>query len=297
MLSILIPVYNCNITKLVKELHDQCSRASIGFEILVFDDASQQKYKDKNREIANLFCVNYVELTSNLGRSKIRNRLAKTAMYEKLLFLDSDSSIPYRKFIKNYKEVIAANNVICGGRIYSKKPPKNKAKVFHWTYGSKRECPPLKKRKANPVSYFHSNNFVISRSLILQFPFEEKVEGYGYEDILLAYHLKRAGEKVLHLDNPVLHKSLDPIKKFLEKHENGSKNLAKIYYDNPDFPVRLCKFHKRLKSIGIEEIVYKMLTKRKEHFKNKLFSGNTKLRTFDLYRLQVFISTLKTFKN
>lgn len=297
MLSILIPVYNCNVTKLVKELHDQCSKAHIGFEILVFDDASQIKYKEKNREIANLFCVNYVELTSNLGRSKIRNRLAKTAIYDKLLFLDSDSSIPYRKFIKNYAELIATNKVICGGRIYSKKPPQRKSKHFHWVYGTNRESASLKKRKTNPTGYFHSNNFLIDRSLIIQHPFEEKVEGYGYEDILLGYRLAKADHKVTHIDNPVLHRNLDTQESFIEKHEIGAKNLAKLYQENKDFPVRLCKFYNTLKSMGIDNIIYTLLTKRSVKFKEKLLSEKPDLRTFDLFRLQVFISTLKKIDN
>jgi len=91
MLSILIPIYNEDITKLVKDLAYQCNRQKIDFEIICFDDASKQRYKDKNEVLRSVFRVNYVELSENLGRAKIRNWLAKSARFEHLMFLDGDS--------------------------------------------------------------------------------------------------------------------------------------------------------------------------------------------------------------
>ena len=59
MISILIPIYNQDVTKLINELADQASRAKVAFEILAFDDASKEKYKLINRKVNHLFGVNY----------------------------------------------------------------------------------------------------------------------------------------------------------------------------------------------------------------------------------------------
>ena len=110
MLSILIPVFNNKVVKLVKELHDQCVRAKIKFEILVFDDGSREKIKQENKALNGIFGVNYLELSENIGRSRIRNKLAKTAGFPYLLYLDADSKINSRKFIKNY--ILKKNYII-----------------------------------------------------------------------------------------------------------------------------------------------------------------------------------------
>ena len=70
MLSILIPIYNRDVTKLVEELLDQCGKANIPFEILCFDDGSTEKWKKKNKVINARFGVNYVETQYQSRTSK-----------------------------------------------------------------------------------------------------------------------------------------------------------------------------------------------------------------------------------
>ena len=99
MLSVLIPVHNCKIVKLVEELTRQCQAASIDFEVICLDDGSGNKIKEFNRVVSGLFGVNYVELSENVGRSRIRNKLGALARYDRLLFIDCDSKIISRKYI------------------------------------------------------------------------------------------------------------------------------------------------------------------------------------------------------
>ena len=47
MLSILIPVYNFDIIAFVTELHRLCEQEKIPFEIILLDDASDEKFKIK----------------------------------------------------------------------------------------------------------------------------------------------------------------------------------------------------------------------------------------------------------
>ncbi len=293
MLSILIPVFNHSITKLVKELHDQCGRSKIPFEILVFDDLSKPKYKLENQKIANLLGVNYLEMSANLGRSKIRNRLAKTAFYSNLLFLDSDSKISGRKFIKNYLPFFNTKGAVCGGRIYKNNKPKSKAKLLHWNYGTKRESLLANKRQKKPSAYFHTNNFLINRELITEMPFDELVEGYGYEDLLFAHLLKEKNISITHIDNPIVHGKLESNIEFLAKHEKAVENLAVIYKNHKNFPAKLCQTYGKLNAYNMTAFVQKYLNKNQEKYKAKLVSGEGSLHQFDKYRLSLFIKAMQ----
>ncbi len=54
MLSILIPVYNFDVRKLVHQLHEQGLLLEIPFEIICVDDASFIEFTEINASIKNL---------------------------------------------------------------------------------------------------------------------------------------------------------------------------------------------------------------------------------------------------
>ena len=120
MLSILIPTFNYDITALVVEVHKQSKSCNIVFEILVFDDASRDlEIKKNNASINTLENTSYTILKSNIGRSAIRNKLAKSAQYSWLLFLDADVMPSSSNFIENYiKLKNSKHEAIFGGFIY-----------------------------------------------------------------------------------------------------------------------------------------------------------------------------------
>ena len=65
MISILIPVYNYDITGLVTELHRQCMDLDMPFEIICYDDGSQSEYKVQNQTIGQIEFVKYKEIEKN----------------------------------------------------------------------------------------------------------------------------------------------------------------------------------------------------------------------------------------
>ena len=79
MLSILIPTYNYDISKLLRVLHQQATVANIAFEILAKDDASS-KHIDTNitttKELGN---AHFFTAKENIGRTASRQFLAKRA--------------------------------------------------------------------------------------------------------------------------------------------------------------------------------------------------------------------------
>ena len=100
MLSILIPCYNYSVNKLVQNIHIQTEIEKINYEIICAEDGSTKLFT--NSKIKKLKNVRYIINKENIGRSKIRNYLAKKAKYNWLLFIDCDSKIENKYFIKNY---------------------------------------------------------------------------------------------------------------------------------------------------------------------------------------------------
>ena len=102
-LSILLPTYNCLCDALVTELHRQCQPQGIPYEIIVADDASpDRKYVEQNKAIERLSNVRYILQSVNIGRSAIRNLLAREARYPWLIFIDGDLTLQNPHFIARY---------------------------------------------------------------------------------------------------------------------------------------------------------------------------------------------------
>ena len=71
--SILIPVFNFDVSHLLKELYKQSKAIGSDFEILIFDDCSSSEYHLSDVDLEAFPEVNYRLLKTNLGRSRIRN--------------------------------------------------------------------------------------------------------------------------------------------------------------------------------------------------------------------------------
>jgi glycosyltransferase involved in cell wall biosynthesis len=224
MLSILIPVYNFPCFGLAQELAAQADAAGVPYEIICMDDASAQ-WKEENRAIRSLPHAVYVELTENVGRSRIRNRLAEAAQYELLLFLDCDSRIARGDFIRTYLEAFSEADILAGGTLYEPQPPVDRAYRLHWTFGSRREPKP----DGRQGKTFTANNFVIRKSVMAGCPFDERVMRYGHEDSLFQMGLERQGKRVCFIGNPVFHVGLETNRRFIEKTGEGVANLCRLY--------------------------------------------------------------------
>lgn len=284
MLSILIPVYNYKVNNLVKELYTQCSKANLVFEILIFDDKSRPSIKKHNEHLGYLVGVNYMELSENIGRSKIRNWLGTSARYENLLFLDCDSRIKSKRFVKKYLEAIEANEVVYGGTIYSDKP-KNIKKVLHWTFGSNREVRLAEERNKSPYLSFTSNNFMIKKTVFESLLFDQEIEGYGYEDLVFSRTLEQNGHSIFHIDNPVFHLGLETSDIYLKKILISIENLVHLEDEGKISDTRLIQFYKKLVKFKLLPMVLKLYDWRKDSIQKNLYSRNPKIRYLDLFKL------------
>jgi len=298
MISICIPVYNFDVTELVDELLRQANHLNYPVEVLIFDDHSQQYFRRQNSLLASRSNTSYLEFDFNIGRSKIRNRLADFAHGEWLLFLDCDVMVDNPDYLKTYIDNLGRAKVLCGGREYGPKPFRSEL-LLRWKYGVSRECKSAFVRQTDPYSSFISGNFVIATDIFNAIRFNEALSGYGHEDTLLGIELKRHNIEILHIDNATRHLGLDPCGEFISKTEQGIVNLVRILNISAgnrreiEKSIKLLRIFRFLRHIGMLyplRWVFKVLT---PYIRRQLCSSNPNMQLFDLYKLSLLSKIYK----
>lgn len=286
MLSILIPIYQQDATKLVANLKAQCEKLGITYVILVYDDKSTIKWRRKNAPLQHEFGVNYIELSENLGRAKIRNWLASAAPYDNLLFLDGDSKIVKKTFIKTYVDFAATPyDVVFGGRRYKKTPPRSLRKRLHWKYGKTYESISHTHRQKDPVLNFQSNNFMIKATALEKVKFDETIQTYGYEDLLFAEKLSAEGFTISHIDNPTEHLGLEYTDDFLAKSEEAIKNLVKLQASGQLKETRLTNYYNRLEKWHLHKLIPFFYGRVEKTLQDRLHRKDPDVRAFQIQKL------------
>jgi glycosyltransferase involved in cell wall biosynthesis len=286
MLSILIPTYNYNVFELAKILNKQAIDSKIEFEIIVLDDGSI-KFHDENNKINELEFCSYEILKNNMGRSAIRNFLAKKANFDNLLFLDSDTFPIDNNFITNYcSQINKGYEIIYGGIKYQNERPK-KTQLFRWKYGFKREAISVEIRKKNPYLRLLTLNFMIKKTVFEKVSFNENIPNLRHEDTLFSYELKNHNIQVDHIENPVYHLGLDEFDVAIKK-ENESLIALKFLIENKLIPadyIGLSKLFYRLKKLYLISACAFFYEKFQLFLLKNLASSDPSLFIFDLYRL------------
>ncbi len=228
-LSVCIPIYNYNVTKLIRDLASQADSAGLSYEILLMDDGSSS-HKEENRQLTSLTHVTYTELPHNIGRSAIRNQLAAVAQYEFLLFMDCDTEVYDENFIQRYIDAATQQkaDVILGGCCY-KEGPQSKEMFLRWFYGKAREERSAEIRNQNPYRSFSAFNCLIRKEIFDIVNFDNTLTQYGHEDTLFGWELKKKHIPFLHIDNPAYHLSYDDTDSFIIKTNSSMHNLWVIY--------------------------------------------------------------------
>lgn len=295
MLSICIPVYNFDVTPLVDELLRQASEITYPVEILVFDDYSQSYYRKKNSQLEPRPHVTYLEFDFNIGRSKIRNRLADLAHGQWLLYLDCDTVPESPNFLRNYVEQLGKAPVIYGGLTYGPRPTAHKELMLRWKYGVRRECLKARFRQIKAYKSFKSSNFVVERETFRGIRFNELLSGYGHEDTLLGIEFEKHDVKILHIDNPAVHLGLDSCTVFIEKSTQAIHNLARILQMLPESQKKIEKSIKLLnvfriaRFTGMTYPLRAILRVFKPIIKKQLAGKEPSVTLFDMYKLSLLM--------
>lgn len=297
MLSICIPIYNQNVSTLVKTLDKQINDLKIAAELILIDDASSENIKASNESICQKH--NYHKLEKNIGRAKIRNLFLNYVHYNYLLFLDCDAIITDHLFLEKYVSCINSTQpkIICGGRVYPHEAPEKNC-YLNWIYGTKKESKTYIERKQHPNRSFMTNNFVIKKSIFETIRFDENLTEYGHEDTLFGYELLKNKITITHIDNAILNGDIETNAVFLSKTEKGINNLPylikKVNYD-PDFinEIKLLNSYFFFKKKGLLPLLFPFFLLLKTPIKHCLKKGLINLHLFDFYKLIILHKALK----
>ena len=287
MLTICIPLYNTDITKLIGDLTAQALENKTEIEILVIDDGSDKQY---NQDWPVGPETRVIKLEKNTGRASVRNMFHQYARFENLLFLDCDSEIINSSFLNKYiSSIDGTHSVICGGTVYPHLNP-CRNKMLHWNYGIKKESKPKGIRNRS----FMANNFMIHKNIFQSIVFNETLNGYGHEDTLFGFQLYKAGIEIKRIDNPVLHGSLSTNEEFLQKTTSAVHNLINVLLivnNDPEFVqgIHLLRTFFPLKKSGFYKVFYFLSKPLINITSFLLHKGLVSIWIFDLYKLSLLI--------
>lgn len=293
MLSILIPTYNTAVVSLVRHLLAEAERLDLPIEIRCYDDCSHPDFKQKNKVLLEHPEVVYVELEQNLGRARIRNKLAEEAKYPCLLFLDGDVWPPNDRFLEAYLPYLEQEAVVYGGLCYtSTEPPRDR--YLRWRYGQFRESRSAKERSLHGHLAFKTCNFLILKKDLLAIRFEESLNGYGHEDTLFALQLRQKNIPVVHIDNPVVHLGIDISADFLAKSEEAIVNLHGLL-QNPTVAnfiaqVKLIRYYHLVNRLYLAAPLRFGFSISRKLIYSQLLSSRPSLVLFDFYKLGLLLS-------
>lgn len=291
MISVLIPVFNYNILELVSKLHAQCKVVNIAFEILCYDDCSDDKLiQQENKKIEELPCCSYVILEKNIGRSAIRNKLAKNAKYNWLLFLDADVMPKNKDFIKTYISSISEKSQVINGGILYKEKGITDSHLLRLVYGKKREALTTELRNENTYLSFLTLNFLIHKTVFKKVSFNEEIPNLRHEDTLFSYNLKQHNINVEHIENPVYHLGIESSHIFLKKSLDSVKAIDLFIKQNllPSNYTKITKVYSGIRNSWVSKLLSLLFQKYSSKFENNLLGKKPSLFIFDLYRLSYY---------
>ncbi|MDG5799331.1 glycosyltransferase family 2 protein [Marinilabiliaceae bacterium ANBcel2] len=282
MISVCVPVYNYFISSLAWQLSKQAEKVKEKIEIIFLDDGSYNSISERNRKVEKLPHIKYL-IQKNCGRSIVRNRLAKIARGDYIIFIDCDCKID-KKFIFNYINYLS-NDVVVGGLTYPEKP-QNRYKLLKWKNGVKREVKSSRVRAQNPYKSFLSSNFMVKKSVFQKIEFDTTLTKYGHEDTLFGVELKKREIKIVHINNPVTHMHIDTVKEFLSKTENSIINLIDLFKSNKiEDEIKLIATYNSIVNSPLKRVVALLLKIIHLPVKRALLKGNSSLFLLDIYKL------------
>ncbi len=226
-----MPTHNNVCVTLVEKLHRQCEKlaqeAANGFayEIVVADDGStDERSKARNRDINAIEHCRFIERETNVGRSRIRNFLAKESRGEWLLFLDSDVDVRHDSFVGLYLDSQASTVAYGGVRLKKNSAALHNNLRFRYEQAEAYKHSVWARLRSEHKS-FRTTNFMVRRDIMLDNPFDETITAYGYEDVLFGKCLCERNIPVAHIDNPVILVDFEPNTLFVEKTEESLRTL------------------------------------------------------------------------
>lgn len=228
MLSVLIPVYNYNVTELVNSVHKQLLATNINFEIICLDDKSNREITASNLSVEELSNTTYKLSNTNNGIAVNRQILVDMAIYEWIILIDADVELKDENYITNYLNVLNKGcDFVFGGFDYKNIVPQ-KSHLLRWKYGKKHEALLANSRNINPYKVIIAANMLAKKTCYKNLKLDSLGNNYAM-DYFFGALLKENNEKVLHIDNQVYHLGIESSAKYLRKKELAVETLLRLY--------------------------------------------------------------------
>ena len=287
MLSILLPVYNCNCVALVTELQRQCTECGTDFEIIVADDCSSlASYIEHNLRIERLDGVRYITRKQNVGRSAIRNFLISQAQGEWLLFIDGDLTLDNPHFIRRYLQT--KSNVVVGGIRIGGDPDRWKNNLrYRYEKAYEQQNTP-QDRQCHATKHFRTTNFLAHKDIMMDHPFDENFIQYGYEDVLFGKSLAMDHIAITHIDNPITLDFFESNSEFLDKTEQSLRTLYTFRNQLKGYS-QLLETAEKIKKLHLQKLVYAAYLLVGQRIKKHLQGNNPSVFLFNVYKLMYYI--------
>ncbi len=252
-LSVLIPFYKDDPLDLLQALTTQKVNADL-VEIILYDDGTNDKKINervkKYAKTAKMRIV-FLEAKENKGRSFARNALKDNAQANWILYLDADMRPIGENFLANYIKTISTGeaDIIFGGFEVSKQKHSQHTEL-HRALSQSSDCLNAEEREKSGAQYVCSSNLCVRASVLENEGFDNRFEGWGWEDSEWA---ARANKKyrLVHIDNPALHLGLESTDTLLERFKNSGKNYKRFVTSHPQLAkkLKLYKIAKKLANI------------------------------------------------
>jgi len=286
LLSICIPAYNTNCSKLLTVLSLQIKSLDADVEIIVFDDGSTVHHMS-NKTVCGKMGFEHIENKENLGRVVSRKKLAEMSRYQYLLFIDADMIPKNATFLKKYLDfALTQTQVVFGGYAYEKDG--NNRNLLRYKYGIKREEKKAAIRTKRPFKNIYSGNVLIKKEIFLKTNLVND-NRYGL-DCVFSASMKNLKINPIHIDNETYHKGIESNVVFLKKAREGAKTISWLYENNEityrdNGLVYVFNMIQKTGLVGLFKLIGQIAIKPIE---NLLSKNKAPLFLFDLYRLYHF---------
>lgn len=289
-LSILIPTYNYDPSRLVRQLQEQLPEDA---EIIVGDDSPPD----------------------NLGRAARRNRLAREAKGEWLLFIDADAEVRSNAFIQNYMRAVTNSSakgeeepspitppieakgeaplVVCGGTGNLPECPRPAARLRYDYEVNAEKRLTLEQRRAHPYAQFTTFNFLIRRDIFLSIGFDETLKEYGHEDTLFGLELEKRHIPIQHIDNKLTHLGIEDADLYLRKTETALQALAKMSTEQKR-GARVSALAEQLRQLHLLGLVRVLFKVGRPLLRANLLGKHPSQHLFAIYKLGFYVNSLQT---
>lgn len=185
-LSVLIPFFRDDPRPLLAALDAEAAGFDGQVEIIVLDDAGGDAALSANvaETVAGLRApARLIQLTTNEGRARGRNRLAAAARADRLLFLDSDMLPDRPDFLSAYLELLPSHPAVVVGGFSVTQCVAREDHALHRAMAARADCLPAAVRALTPEKYVFTSNLMVRRDVFDAEAFDEGFHGWGWEDV------------------------------------------------------------------------------------------------------------------